>query len=375
MSLSERQYVAVFSATSAAGFLRADTVKLTLNGPHGENHIVRIGTRYLPLLGKGLVPRGLWVDVTGPADSINGALARFQDLAGTVVAILALATNAGIDDLTAELVFDATEGLEAHEFEQYFLNELSDLPQPIRHPDIPAFGALVSAILASTERDRLIRSVGQYDVALKHMKPGDDVLAMAHLWMAVEALTKVALQDAVRRAGTREALLDEWGVRLESLDGEVRRRLILNGDSVAYAEARKASDGLEHGYLDVAKIREYSVAHALTVAGYVRDSILRFAVPEGTDIEGLRDSAFDAPLPSGRIGRLLRAVLVGPARSLAPQGSAYPNFIHEWTVDSVETDERGLVTINPRDALTPVVGDGIEVRDVEFKFRGPLSRT
>jgi hypothetical protein len=274
---TDRSYVVVLRAESAVRLPESEAaaVELIVNEARGTSTI-RLRTRYVPLgQREGSIPRTLWIEAYGPADTIDEAMQRYREVAGVVGSVLSVATNASVEDIAVEIAFDATEASTDHDYFQQFLPDESGLPRASRRPDGEAFLALFGLLLSSPHRDRLLRTVSQYQIALQHLTPGHEILALAHLWMAVEALTKVARRQAADEAGGQDQLLLDWGIGKKDLDGEVRKRLIFQSDIPAYKEAAEASNGFEHGFLDFAKIRNYSTTHVGSVAGYVGSSKLR----------------------------------------------------------------------------------------------------
>lgn len=104
----------------------------------------------------------------------------------------------------------------------------------------------------------------QYALALGHWRPGHEILALAHLFIGMEALTPVALRRELSRSRlTEDELARSWGIeerragaRRTRLAAEVRRRTLFRGDEETATKARKASDGLEHGFLEFARVRK-----------------------------------------------------------------------------------------------------------------------
>jgi hypothetical protein len=247
----------------------------------------------------------------------------------------------------------------------------ADLPPSSRPADGPAFGALAQAMLTSPERARLIRAVGQYQYALGHFAPGRETFALSHLWMAVEALTRVIRNIALEEAGSRELLLEAWGIELKDLDPEVRRRVIFCGDIESYSETKRVSDGFEHGYLDPGTIHDYARKRFIKVAEYVREATIRAAfspqsVPAELTAEELR-----YPLGASPVRRYVRGTLIGPGDELAPGGGGFPGFRIDSTSVETRRSPRGHIDIEPLDALRFMAGGQTQASDVKFQLWGP----
>lgn len=106
----------------------------------------------------------------------------------------------------------------------------------------------------------------------------------------METLTDVALRVELGSSKmSEEALAGAWGIDIErprrdwrtELTGEVRRRLLFDGDTETYLAAKKAADGWEHGFLGFDEVRDLAVRTSPKTARYVRDAFLRLANVEG----------------------------------------------------------------------------------------------
>jgi len=324
---------------------------------------------------KGAIPRTLWFEVWGPADSLDDALHRLQDHAGTVGVALTMATNAAVEETAVDVVFDATDGETEHEFFQEFHVDEEDLPRITRQIDIDLFLKLMGAFSESAYRERLYRSAAQYQTAIRHLLPGQEVLVVAHLWMAVEALTKVVGEQEIVKFGSRDDLLSAWGIELKDFDAEVRRRIIFQGDTTTYAEARQASNGFEHGFLNMHEIAKVATTRAVQGLAYMREAILRAAGLDDDVVASLVSQRFSHPLPSVRLARYIRATLLGPAQGLAHPEEDYPRFWVATKVESIVHRDDGKLDIKPTETLSWRFGDGTEARDVRYESWGPATAT
>lgn len=370
MSTSPSSFTSVLRARSAVRLNEGEGFELSIDIGGGPR-LVRFFSYYEQLESVGSVPRYLSLEVEGPAESLDDALTAFIYTAGPVTNVLSTATNAAVGDLALELCYDITPGQTEHDFFQQFLDEESGLPVNSRRPDVDAFLQLLEAISASPSRDRLFRASNQYQMALQHYFPGHEILALAHLWMSVEALTKVALDHAVRDAGSREDLLKSWEIELNQLDGEVRRRQIFRGDTDTYKDARKASDGLEHGFLDVGILRRYSTSRLEVSAGYVREAIIKYSGVSEDARTALLDPRFSRPMAIAQASRYLRAKVVGETGKLAASDMRHPHFVSDLRLKSVERLADGSLAVTPEDNLRAILGEGAVFQDPRWELWGP----
>jgi hypothetical protein len=353
--------------------LPGQDIGLALKDPAGPVLVV-IRTRYDTAGETGQVPRELWIEISGPGDSLEAARKHLHDSATTVVNILALANNAAIEELQTELTFDATEGLNEHEFFQNFIQDETGLPRESRKAEPDDFDALLRAMTDdSSDRARLLRASAQYELALRNWIPGHEVLAMAHLYMAMEALTKVALKREETKAGSKDQLLYQWAIDLKTLDSEIRRRALFQGDLPAYREAKAASDGLEHGYGDMAEIRGLSVRHRNAVAKYVREAIFAYAPLPDEVRNRLLDERLSFPLACTRLGKYLRATLHGRVADMVQGPLQYPMFRLTSTIESIVNNPDGGYEIVPGESVTAIWGKNVTATDVRFEYWSPTA--
>ncbi|MDD7965895.1 hypothetical protein [Actinomycetospora lemnae] len=192
--------------------------------------------------------------------------------------------------------------------------------------------------------------------------------------MAMETLTPIAKSATIEDAGTQPELLARWNIDVTSLDPEIRRRVLFQGNDQAYREAKKASDGFEHGYLDFETIKQYSATHHTAVAHYVRNAIIQFSGLADPLASRLLSPRFSRPLPSIPMAKYVRGVLHGDVSKLAQEDMAYPYVRVETIVKSASYSD-ATVDVTPEFRVTPVVGEGITARDLNFEVWGPDTAT
>jgi hypothetical protein len=185
------------------------------------------------------VPRGLCAEVRGEAQSIYEALQEFTTAAQTLLPLLSVSANAPIKDLQPELAFEITPGVEEREFFQQFLLDERLLPYRPRKVHARATKELMQAVVKNPEKDRLLRASAQYFHALQEWGPGQEIMALAHIYIGMEILTPVALRTHLSQYRIDKAdLVSAWKIDLCRLDSEVRRRLVFDGDDDTYAKVK-----------------------------------------------------------------------------------------------------------------------------------------
>jgi hypothetical protein len=241
----------------------------------------------------------------------------------------------------------------------------------------------IGALTTSHDSERLHRAATQYHDALRNWRPGFETRAIAPLWMAVEALTDVALRAELHPRGLDErGLAAAWGIALDGpvrewrqeLTAQVRRRLIFQGDDETYSRAKKASDGWEHGFLPFDVIRTLAEGSRDKTARYVRDAFFRLIGLPAASLARLEASPIGAPRQHFPYARYMKGWLVGTAEN---PGRAELGFaVADWTwqlkeFEAVDDDRR--YTASFEDKVTPVVADDVGLKVERFEVWGPAS--
>jgi hypothetical protein len=229
-----------------------------------------------------LVPRELAFDVHLSAEDASGAVAEAGAVVSALAALVSFAANAFVRPAAPYLAYESAPGLTRRRFWQREVPFQQGVPPPSRHLDDKLLFPLLSAVQMSPDGDRLGRAVSQYHVALSHWTTAGRPLALAHLYMALEALGPVAERTARQQLGLadeREHALhrsvdvtrSNWR---EVLLGWVRRDVLCQGDRATYDAARKASDGFEHGFMHIPTYRALAEQHGRALMDYVRAGLL-----------------------------------------------------------------------------------------------------
>lgn len=305
------------------------------------------------------VPRGLWVEIRGQAPTLRDALDLFPQIAGTVCPILTFVANAPTEPLVPELAFDRSPDSPEREFFQQFLFDERLLP--FVRPKFPGDSAraLMELMSKHPDQDRIHRAMAQYHAAVQSWFVGGEIMALGHLYMAVEALTPVAIRSHLKAAGgiSREKLATQWGVEVRHLDSEARKRLIFDNDAELYSRAKEASDGFEHGYLPFQTIRQHAIATRNGAAKAVRRTILRLLAIPQAHAAVLLSPPFDE-IPTLRVDKYVFGTLRGTLDSLALDTESYPILGWSSRVKEIILNPDGTTRIKFEETMSPRLGTG-----------------
>ena len=319
------------------------------------------------------VPRELVTEVTVTAPDIDSALAIAGPVANSMAVILSLAINAAISVPEPYLAFRAEEGAVRREFWQRQVPLPEGLPPPARTIDREWLGRYLEACFTSAEYPRLTRAITQYQLGLMYWTTRGRPLALAHLYMAMEALGPVVERSERSRLGLvdQRAHAVHRGVDVsrtnwrEVLLGWVRRDVICKGDKATYDAARGASDGLEHGSLDLATYRAVAVTNVRAVLDYVREAIFDVLDLEA-DVRDtlLKKRALDVSPLWVEVRGELHGEVTNP-RTLGEGNDPYPRLEWSTTMDDYKRLEDGRAQLRPRYHLKLHCA-----ADVQFDLKG-----
>jgi hypothetical protein len=234
---------------------------------------------------------------------------------------------------------------------------------------------VLETLLKHEEVERLRRSLGQYYQALQNWEPGYEVLALAHLWMGMEAITPVALRRHMRTVGaSRSDLANSWKVDERDLEAEVRRRLIMRGNTQTYASAKKASDGFEHGFLGFDEVRAESERARDETADCLRWSICEELQVRPEDVDILTSSPFQKP-GHLRVTKYMRGKLVFEGDDLAAPDQAYPFLEWQTNYREVPNPDSDDIKFKMEETITPRLAEGVEFRPQRIEVWGGQEST
>ena len=316
-------------------------------------------------------PRGIHIEVTGDAHSLDEALTAFSAAAEAMSPIVSVVANAPVGTLDVELAFDSSPGVSERAFFQQFL--LDERVMPIDPHEVPnsSLKAVLELLPRHPDNERLHRAMAYYHTAISAWRPGSEIPVLAYLYMAAEALTPVVLATFVEQAGSKSALQAKWGIDIKQMDSEARCRGVFEGDVAVYKKARNASDGFEHGFAKFTDIRADADQVLLPTAAYIRSAIFRqLALPAET-LQQLLSPPYDRPFYL-HYTKFLRGTLISDGEALAAPDQLYPILTwrssHREVVPQKEGDDPGIA-YDERIGLK--VASGVRLAEATVHVVGP----
>jgi hypothetical protein len=369
----DRNFTVVLRGPAAALFLPGETLRVEAFASAIGPVDVVFGSRWIQKSPTVTIPGDLWVEVVGSGPSLEASLVPFANAGMALLPVLALSANAAVKDPQVEVAFDSTVGVSERDYFQSYVPGESGIVHFSRRVRREAVVALLEALGVSAESKRLRRAIGQYRMALDWWRQGLETLALAHLWMAVEALTKAKIRAecGARGLSTPQELAGSLGVPLCGLDAAVRATLLLHGDAECYGKAKEASDGFEHGFLEFPTISALAKDVRHRMAAHVRSAILELCGVTGEALATLTGPPYDKPLGYWPPAKYLRARLVGDAPQLAAEGKEYPFLTWEPKTDECSVDAEGNVQLKFSEQLTQDVAEGMGFRDIRYEVWRP----
>ena len=368
-----REFTVVMRGPSAAIFRQNENILVqgfpSLLGP------VKIAytSRWIVRSEELTVPGQLWIEIRGEGFSLEDSLVPFANAGLSLLPMLALSANAAVGESEIEVAFDSSPDVTERDYFQSYIPPESEIVYFARHIDIKVTVALLDAINRHPEAERLHRAVNQYRLALDGWKLGREALSLAHLWMALEALTKAKIRTecTARRYDSESELASALGVELNLLDSTIRRDFILCGDTECYRKAKQASDGFEHGFLGYDKIRDLAKDTRNRMATYIRNAIFELAELETKLLTTLTSDPYDKPMGHSPIVRYCRGYLLGDSPELAAKGNAYPFMRWKPVITKCEVTEKGKINVEMRENFTAELGGNIRFQPTSYEAWKP----
>jgi len=282
-------YVVVLVAKGGAQLKPDEGIKITGFNTDAGPATVGLATRFQDIGLTNRLPQDLIFEIRCPGSNLDDAVARGSTLATSLAPLISFAINAFIDVPQPHLAYEASPGRSSRRFWQtdVQLGIHTLTPSQIVRSDLLI--PLLQAVFTSDEQQRLGVAISHYHAALRDWTTAGQPLALMHLYPALEALGGAVERAERARLGLadKEAHALHLGVEItksnwrEVLLGRVRRDVICKGDQPTYKAAYEASNGLEHGNLDMPSIRAVAQQVTPKLFGYVREGVLDLLTLEG----------------------------------------------------------------------------------------------
>ena len=329
--------------------------------------MISLRTRYLEEEGQTHpLPAGMQFEVLGEAPDIRTAASAFWNAAVSFVPCISFCSNAFFGRPECELAFQQSADHGERAFFQRFVPAeriVPSSPRIIRSELRLATTRFILSLAGHKHNGRANRAINQYYHALGYWRPGDELLALAHLFMAAEALAKCALDQHLEKTGeTKRGMSQLWGVEEKHLVSMARRRLVFKGDDRCHDAAKDASDAFEHGYKDYHDLRPLAAQYTVKTAGYVRQAVVAMSGVCPVSAAVLRSHLFDNPIGPLRLETYLWGKLIGDVEDPAAEGQAYP--IMQWNsgIKSYTRSSDGTYSFKPEHTITPKLANGVQFR-------------
>jgi hypothetical protein len=243
---------------------------------------VGLATRFQEIGLPNRLPQELIFEVRCPGRNLDDAVALGSGLATSLAPLISFVVNAFVDVPRAHLAYEASPGRTSRRFWQadVLLGLPTFTPGALLRSELLI--PFLQAIYASAEQARLGAAISQYHAALRDWTTAGQPLALMHLYPALEALAVLHERAERSRLGLadKEAHAQHLGVDLDDENwvnivlGRIRRDVICEGDHVTYNTARKASNGMEHGFIDMPSVRADAQQVTRKLFEYVRGGVL-----------------------------------------------------------------------------------------------------
>jgi hypothetical protein len=296
-------HVAIFQAVSRAVVAEGNAIMFAANGPIVPTVVIAESPFANDDMEK-RSPQGVRYYIACAALADRESTMRYLVyVASYVSTLLQLSANAGCWPLKLRLMIAGESS--AASFRQLPFEAQVRHPINARNADIEATQELWYARWSKGD-DRVARAAVQYELALRRLEYDEFPLALLHVYMGVEAVTKeVTRAECSRLQVSEEELgrtfgldpaMDLFGRALES---QVRRQLIFHNDATTYNAISRARNGILHGFATWNEIWATPETVIQTAARYLRHAILNVSGLAQPVLERLESTPFDSYIERG----------------------------------------------------------------------------
>jgi hypothetical protein len=314
------------------------------------------------------LPQELIFEVRCPGRNLDDAVALGSGLATSLAPLISFVVNAFVDVPRAHLAYEASPGRTSRRFWQadVQLGLPTFTPAALLRSELLI--PFLHAIYTSSEQARLGAAISQHHAALRDWTTAGQPLVLMHMYPALEALAVLHERAERSRLGLpdKEAHAQHRGVDLKDpnwtniLLGRIRRDVICKGDHSTYNIARTASNGLEHGFMDMPSVRADAQQVTRKLFEYVREGVLDLLNLD-TDV---RDRlAKMTLLDVTPLYAVMKGVLSGDVDDvdqLGFGGDNYPRMEPEIKIDEIKYQPDGRLTVTPSFTYTVQTAAGVE---------------
>ena len=378
-----REFVVVLRAPSSARFLPEEGFELNLEQAEESDPPsvrLRMYSRWVPSGHLEPLPRELVIEVRGWAPSIDEAIVRFAGIARPMATLIAFVANVRVGLTEVHLAYDCSPDSDERQFVETFIPDESGGVAEGRIVRVHLMVAASQALLGTDpdRQQRLDRALRQYELALREWFVGGEWLALSHLYMAVDTLTPALIEKLMADRGlSKEELAQSVNIDphdpkrprwRQALGVWCRAELIFAGDPETYQAAKTASDGLEHGSLDLNEVHTHAMKATDKTFAYVRNAIVDLLEL----IPGLRVELLSIrPKDVQSRRKIVRGRLLGAAEDPAPDDERYPRLAWSSSVDSV-LREGSSFTLKDQDKITVRTRPGVGFQLERLEIVGRL---
>ncbi len=374
------EYTVVLRASSSARFLPEEGWEQHFLIPGlAEPVRTRAFTRWVAD-GSYSLPRELVIEVKGLAGSLDEAGSSFSAIARPIANMIAFVANVRVGPVEAHLAFDSHPDKTERQLLEVFLpDERGAVAEGriIRRHLLEV--ACPAALSMTVDASRVSRALRQYELALREWHVGGEWLALSHLWIAVENLTEAVLRKTkVDLSKTDQELAEMLEVVTDDPDRprwrqvmreQIREQVIFDGDHGTYLTAKRASDGLEHGFLELDEVARHAIASAETTFMCVRHTIIDLLdMPREIGAELMEIKPKD--VQSAR--KAIRGQLIGAAADPAAPDHFYPLLEWSSSIDAV-VREGATFQVRPKERITVRTNPAVQFRLDRIEMVGRLT--
>jgi hypothetical protein len=335
--------------------------------PSGLLPWIDIRTRYLAPPAEH-VALDLLIEVRLRAQGLEEAVNEGLQAAHSQLLPLTVAANAYVEDPVLITAYRVDAGVDERDWILRYQPPEHPVPPNTREIAKDAAAALIAASEHHPSRRRFGRVLAFYREALRYAQTASVLLAVEYLHVAAETLTPLLVEQVCWDLGIdKDQLRRRYGIEPSEkgdgvLLGQVRLHEIYGGDAELRHTVEQVSNGFEHGFEELDRVRELAAGVVREAGERVREALMRAAHLPPEQLTLLTGEDFSVPMPLFNSEYLyVGKMRVSDERLLAP-GSPPVQGLRDWTprvISSSRQADGRLLVRTGGDARGPEEGTSV----------------
>lgn len=365
-------YIVVIRAGSKLRLLPNESLQI-IAVINGTDALFTFRTRYVDEGFESSIPRELWIEARLKAETIDQAIIASTNMANFFTTIISFSSNGYSGPCQYHLAYESTPNLIERDYFTQFVEDERGLPNLSRRIPSESVVEVINKLAINQYSERIRRAIVQYNMGLSYWKRGEEILAVVHMYMGVEAIVPILRDQQMKMLGldNTDDLALHYKINKKELDSHIRKEFIFRKDYDCHKEVLLVSNGFEHSYEEFEKIRPFAVQNCNKLAQYLRSTIIELLDLSPDTGTKLSTKPYSSPLGQEGYIRYLRGKLQSEHDNVAPPGQEYPIMHWVFGVKSFKLIDKDKVNISFNSSVTPQLGENVSFSPDKLEVYGP----